>query len=339
MEQNGLEVMENKSTGVKVRDIEVITKEIKDLSNQAKTMALVYVVEIGRRLVEAKAALPYGKWGDWLKNEVEFSPTTATNYMRLFEEYGASQISIFGATVDSQSFAQLPYTKALQLLAVPEDEREQFAKDVGAEDLSVRELKEAIEERDRAIKDAKEAKEREELMAKALAEAESAAAATTAISEETARLREELAAKEEKLAKEKDRADTLRKALKNAEENPTIPKAEIEKIRNEAEDAAKKKIGAETNKAIADLSKQLEELKAKETAARQAEEQAKKRLEETEKRLKTASPEVTAFKALFDTMQETAAKLRAMLEKIRQSDPEMAEKLTNALKALGASLA
>ena len=230
MGQNGLEVMGNKNTGVKVRDIEVITKEIRDLSNQAKTMALVYVVEIGRRLVEAKAALPYGKWGDWLKNEVEFSPTTATNYMRLFEEYGASQISIFGATVDSQSFAQLPYTKALQLLAVPEDEREQFAKDVGAEDLSVRELKEAIEERDKAIKDAKEAKEREELMAKALAEAESAAAATTAISEETARLREELAAKEKKLAEEKDRADTLRKALKNAEENPTIPKAEIEKF-------------------------------------------------------------------------------------------------------------
>ena len=83
----------------------------------------------------------------------------------------------------------------------------------------------------------------------------------------------------------------------------------------------------------------MEELKAKESAARQAEEQAKKRLEETEKRLKTASPEVTAFKALFDTVQETAAKLRAMLEKIRQSDPEMAEKLTNALKALGASLA
>lgn len=56
------------------------------------------------------------------------------------------------------------------------------------------------------------------------------------------------------------------------------------------------------------------------------------------KRLKTASPEVTEFKVLFDTMQETAEKLRKMLEKIRQNDVEIADKLTNALKELGASL-
>ena len=67
------------------REIGVITAEIKDLCRQAQTMALLYAVEIGRRLDEAKRALPYGKWGEWLKNEVEFSQSTANNFMRLFE--------------------------------------------------------------------------------------------------------------------------------------------------------------------------------------------------------------------------------------------------------------
>ena len=55
-------------------------------------------------------------------------------------------------------------------------------------------------------------------------------------------------------------------------------------------------------------------------------------LEEAQKKLKTASPEVTAFKALFNSMQSTAAKLRTMIEKIRSEDPETADKLAAALK-------
>ena len=92
-------VVEVKASSVPVREIGVITAEIKDLCRQAQTMALLFAVEIGRRLEEAKRALPYGAWGDWLKSEVEFSQSTANNFMRLFEEYGSSQISIFGASV------------------------------------------------------------------------------------------------------------------------------------------------------------------------------------------------------------------------------------------------
>lgn len=337
MERN--EVMKVGEKGIKVRDIEVITAEIKDLCRQAQTMALMYVIEIGRRLAEAKETLPYGAWGDWLKNEVEFSQSTANNYMRLFEEYGSSQISIFGASVDSQTFANLPYSKALQLLAVPKDEREEFAKEVGVEDLSVSELKEAIAERDRAKREAEEAQERENALAESLAEAEAAAVEAKARAEESDKLRAELEEEKAKVAAAKEKADTLRKALKKAEENPTIPKAEVEKIRKEAEEAAKKKLEAEANKALEEAKKKAEVAQANAEAAKLAEQKAVQRLEETEKRLKTANPEVTAFKALFDTMQETAAKLRGMVAKIRETDPETADKLTNALKALGASLA
>ena len=101
-----------KNASAPVREIGVITQEIRQLCQQAQATALMYIVEIGRRLVEAKGTLQHGEWGGWLENEVGFSQSTAENYMRLFEEYGASQITIFGASVDSQTFAKLPYSKA-----------------------------------------------------------------------------------------------------------------------------------------------------------------------------------------------------------------------------------
>lgn len=336
MENN--EIMKVGENGMKVRDIEVITAEIKDLCRQAQTMALMYVVEIGRRLVEAKQALPYGEWGNWLKNEAGFSQSTATNYMRLFEEYGSSQISIFGASVDSQTFANLPYSKALQLLAVPQEEREAFAKEVGAEDLSVSELKAAIKERDRERSEKEDALAREQALAESLADAQAAAEEAKAKADEADKLREELESKQAEVDAAKEKADKFRAALKEAKENPSIPKAELEKIRTEAENAAKAKILAESDKELAEAKKKADEAVKAAEMAKKAEADALRRLEETEKRLKTASPEVTAFKALFDTMQETAAKLRGMIEKIRQTDPETADKLTNAMKALGASL-
>ena len=59
-------------------------------------MVLGYAIEIGRKLKEAKTLLPYGQWGRWLQEEVEFSQSTAQNFMKIFEEYGARQVSLLG---------------------------------------------------------------------------------------------------------------------------------------------------------------------------------------------------------------------------------------------------
>ena len=331
-------VAEIKKESAPAREIGIITAEIKDLCRQAQTMALLYAVEIGRRLDEAKRALPSGKWGEWLKNEVEFSQSSANNFMKLYEEYGAAQISIFGASVDSQTFANLPYSKALQLLAVPRDEREAFAEEVGAADLSVKELKAAIEERDRAKKEVEEAKAREEELADKLAEAEAAAEESAAKAAEAETLRGKLEDMAGKLESSRTFAASLREQLKKAEADPKIPKAKLEQIRKEAEEAARKEAEAEAAADLEEAKKRAATAEADAIAAKLAAKQAQERLEEAQKKLKTASPEVTAFKALFDSMQGTAAKLRTMIEKIRSEDPETADKLAAALKAFGSSL-
>ncbi len=329
---------ENKQITAPVREIGVITAEIKDLCRQAQTMAVLYAVEIGRRLKEAKQMLPYGKWGEWLKNEVEFSQSSANNFMRLFEEYGASQISIFGAGVDSQTIANLPYSKALQLLAVPKEEREAFAEEVGAADLSVKELKAAIDERDRARKEAEEAKAREEDLAYKLAEAEEAAENASIKAAEADKLRKTLDTMAADLERAKKNASDLRDKLKKAESDPKIPKATLDKIRAEEAEAARKAAAAENEKALKEAKDRATMAEAEALKAKLTAQNAQRSLEEAQKKLKTANPEVTAFKALFDSMQTTAAKLHSMIDTIRANDPETADKLSAALKAFGESL-
>ena len=129
---------------------EKLGAEIRELTRQAKAMTLYYGVEIGRRLEAAKSMVPYGGWGAWLKENTEFSQATATRFMRVFNEYGAAQIGIFGAVPESSTLQNLSISNALRLLAVPEDEREEFAEAVDAENLSARELEKAIKERDAA---------------------------------------------------------------------------------------------------------------------------------------------------------------------------------------------
>ena len=129
------------------RTVETVTLEIRTLQRQAQQIMLGYAVEIGRRLEEVKAILPHGQWGDYLKNEVDYSQSTANNFMRIYREYGAAQQSLFGGEAKSQAFANLTYTKALRLLAIPdEEEREQFMAEHDVGSMSNRELDKALKE-------------------------------------------------------------------------------------------------------------------------------------------------------------------------------------------------
>lgn len=99
------------------------------------------IVAIGQALIEAKAQLNHGEWGEWLREKVEFSQSSANNFMAIAREIG-----------QDSPLAKLPYTKVLALLAVPEGEREQFAADHQVEDKSAAEIRRLIAERDEARK-------------------------------------------------------------------------------------------------------------------------------------------------------------------------------------------
>jgi DNA repair exonuclease SbcCD ATPase subunit len=135
---------------VAVKTPEKLGAEIRNLTYAAKQLTLFYAVEIGRRLVEAKELVAHGEWLNWLETETEFSQPTANRFMRVYNEYAADQGSLFGAETKYSTLNNLSISNALRLLAVPEEEREEFAREVDAEHLSSRELEAAIRERDEA---------------------------------------------------------------------------------------------------------------------------------------------------------------------------------------------
>lgn len=122
------------------RSIETITAEILVYKAQAGAA----ILEIGRRLIEAKEQLEHGEWLPWLENQVDFTERAAQRFMRLAREYSNPTL-----------VSDLGCTKALVLLAVPEEERETFAREVDAEHCTAQELREAIKARDEAINQAK----------------------------------------------------------------------------------------------------------------------------------------------------------------------------------------
>lgn len=311
--------MENKELAP-VREISVVTAEIIELKRQARNTALYYIIEIGRRLTEAKSVLPHGEWANWLENEVEFSQSSANNFMKLYDEYGSQQLSLFGAVSNSQSFANLPYTKALLLIGVDKEEREEFAKEVDAEHCSVSELKQAIKERDEAKKRAAEL----ETINKASAEADEKLKAATAEIEE---LKKDLLFAEEKMKTETEK-------LKKKIENPTVPKEKVDELTKKAESDAK----AKYEKQISNLQSKIADA---ETAKRRLEGEVKMsaaRLKEAEDKIKLQNPDISAFETLFKSVQQTISQMQSLIVKIGESDDATAKKLETALKALGERL-
>lgn len=316
------------------RDIQTVTTEIRTLHRQAQRMILGYAIEIGRRLTEAKEMLPHGQWGDWLKTEVEFSQSTAQNFMRIFAEYGDSQTSLFG-DAKSQTLGNLPYTHALKLLAVPAEEREEFIEEHHVDELSSRELEKLIRERDEAREAAAELEEEVasarqllnvEFYARTKAEDKlQAAKADWKAAEEAFRSEVEKAKAEaeKRLADAAAAAESAKKAkekLKQLQENPEVPAEVLEKLKGEAAEEAQRAMSAEKAEA-----------EAKVREAVQAAEAAAKRAEEAEKKLRTADAETAAFKARFVDIQRAFATLREMRQ---AADEEKAAGMARAVRAL-----
>ncbi len=121
-----------------------LAAEINLIKRQTYEYVLKASVEIGERLTAAKELVPYGAWSDWLKEKVDYSQSTANNFMRIYKEFSDDQIPLSGKT-KSETYGKLNYSQAVALFALPEPQREEFVETHDVPAMSTRELKEAIE--------------------------------------------------------------------------------------------------------------------------------------------------------------------------------------------------
>ena len=322
------------------RSITTITDEIifyKSVGGQA-------VIEIGKRLMEAKAQLKHGEWLPWLSEKVEFSETSAQNFMRVAREYGNTQL-----------VGDLGVSKALALLALPASERENFASEkhlVNGEEKSVaemskRELEEAVRQQKIAEAERNEArraleaqrKETEEANAKvqaaqdaadaARAEVENAQGTALAAQERAAELERELKALREKPV------DVAVQTVDASEEQIALAVAEAKKDAEAEKTEALGKKAEELKKAKDELKKAKAEMAAAAEALKKAEDERAALRETLEKTKKSAAAmdnkALAEFSVLFRQAQET---VNRMTEIVDELDEESRPKIYRALDAL-----
>ncbi len=289
----------------------VIGAEIRQIQKQFRVMTVLYAVEAGRRLCEAKAMLEHGEWGNWVKNETGMSQSSASRLMKIFREYSDDQITLEGAVAKSSTLQNLTVSNALRLLAIPEEEREAFALEHDAEHLSARELEKVIAERDAMSRDLaeteKEVDKLEDELKAAREKVKELESRPVPVAVETDEEAVQKAAADAKAEAQKE-IDRLQKKLAAAEKN-----------REKAEQAAK---DAEKHAANA---KELIEQAARNANAVKAE--AREEVERLKMQLAQSDTTTVQFKVIFENVQEG---MNDLMRLIRQAPEDTAGKLRKA---------
>lgn len=283
-----------------IRTADTIAAEINGIKGQVRASVLAGAVEIGKRLQEAKALVPFGEWGNWLQINVDYSERTAQNMMRIAEEYG---------NANPQALADLTYTQAVLLLGVPGEDRETFVQEHPLEDMTTRELQAAVDEL-RAQK-AQMQVTLDSLLAENAEKTQSEAQANE-LTKKVSRLESELSKASEmaKKAEAKGKKETeartaqLEKDLKAARDAEAKARADAEAEKRRAVDAA-----AKLPAVPPDVEAELARLRA----------QAGRGKEETE------------LRAAFDALKDDFERLLGRLAAVEGEDPELSGKYRTAI--------
>ena len=333
---------------------EILAAEIREIKSQLGIQALNAAINTGRKLTAAKLQLPHGKWGEYLKNEVDYSPSQAQNLMRIYREYGNDQLSLFGGEVKSQTFGALTPSKALKLLAIPdEEERERFVVENDVEHMSVRELNEALKARDEAQEAAVAAQEEAEKLRKEKGrlqeqlgdQARGYEAKLTSAGIEVDQAKADARAAREALERQQEKAQRLQDALSEAntsaqaaEEEHTRLAQELEELRSRPAEADTAAVEAARQAAIAEMAEKVDKAKDAKKKAEEKRRAAEESLEAAQKELadlKAKGPEVRELtqeekdaltaEAVSKAKAEGAEQIRDLKKKLAAADPNVAK--------------
>lgn len=320
------------------RPLDLLTEEILFYKRQAGGA----IIEIGKRLLEAKAQLGHGEWLPWLREKVDISERSAQNFMRLAREYSKSA-----------DIADLGASKALALLALPETERAEFAAETHtvngvektASEMTARELREAIQARDRALLEAREADARAK-------SAEESRVKMEADMRQLKELQQRAREAEEEKGRQLQAAEAELQALRSrpvevaVETRDAAPEqlasAREEGARQAREEAAKahrRELEEAERQARDNVKKLREELKRAQSESREANlrmQAAEKKAADAARLAKASANEnMVTFRVLFESAQDT---VNRMADAVGKEGAENQRKMRAALRALAQAI-
>lgn len=101
-----------------IADLTSLAQRINEANQNAlasSKKAILYAIECGEALINAKSLVKHGEWQSWLKNNCEVSERTAQNYMKLATEYPSIE------DAKAQRVADLSIREAIKELSKPKE--------------------------------------------------------------------------------------------------------------------------------------------------------------------------------------------------------------------------
>lgn len=323
---------------ITARDLAMVTSDIQYAQRQGARQLASNLIEIGRLLVEAKTMVEPKDWEKYIWDNFGYSTSSADNWMKLYREYGDDQESLFDSFRDSQTFGKLSYTQLLALTALPAEERSAFVEQNDVENMSTRQLQQAIKDRDEARRKLRESEDKQldleadlddarfdlekarNRAAEAQTENKELQAKVTAAGKAQKKAEDEVKKLKKKLADAEASAKKAAEEAKQVAANPEIPESVMEQMRSEI-------AAQEAKKAAEGLQRELASAQEEVEKANRAREEAERKLAEKEKASTMNDPDVIEFKAMMKQVREDFNRLQGMRKKIQLSDDATGKQL------------
>ena len=310
---------------VQQRTPEVVCAEIKTIDAQVCAFAIEGAIKIGNRLTELKSMVGHGNWLEWCEQNLGYKEKQVQRFIKISTTYGDENSPFSNPSI----LSDLSISKAYSLLAVPEDEVENFVEKHDIQDMTVAQLEAEIKEWKSKAADADNA----------LAAEKSRNAELMDVIDEGEKRRLELVneiteleghtADPEKIEKLKKQLEEAQVKAKKAEEALATEKAAIqEKIDsavNSKSDELKKTAEIEQQRAIRQLEINLK--------------YADKEVQNLRKKLEqSGSDEIATFKVRSKQLQQDFNEMHTAIQTMEQHDYAQSERMKGALKKLMSEL-
>jgi len=158
-----------------VARLDQLAAEINAIKAEVKLTVYLNTCRIGEKLLQAKAAVGHGNWGQWLADNVDYSERTAQNIITIYKNFNDKEVKLFGSAPDPELLAKLNQSQLLALTSIKDEEKRNEFMDEHKEDLpdmSKKELADAIKELDESRAERSKLQEQTELQEKKLADNE-----------------------------------------------------------------------------------------------------------------------------------------------------------------------
>lgn len=314
------------------RTLSVIEIEIKTIEAQVTRTAVEGAIQIGLRLQEAKEKAGHGNFEQWCKDNLNYSKSKAERFMKIATNYGDENNPLS----KTSTLTDFSISKALSLLALPEEEVETFVEKHNVEEMSVREMDETIKQLKREKAEAEAQADSWKLQKEQTEEAlEQNENNIQELQNKITQLNAELRIKEAEQTPEVDTSEyeakisTLEESIDKAKAEKTKLKEQLKEIKESKE----KEISQAISEQKDSLYKQAKaECSAEISKANELNEQLKNENEGLKRKLQNNSAESKLrFKIIVDQLQDTFNECMGV---VATEEEETATKMKTALKAV-----